>query len=89
MFIQRGMISYMPEEPLQQDEGIIRQWAGTHNFKKINGEWWKGTCKVITGGGQDKCKIIQAYHDIPAYGHAGINQTRDLVAWPDITGGHN
>ena len=42
------------------------------------------------GGGQDKRKIIQAYHDIPAYGHPGINQTKDLVAkyywWPQLAG---
>ena len=59
---------------------IIRQWAGTHDLKKINGEQWKGACKVITGEKQDKRKIIQAYHDIPAYGHPSINQTKDLVA---------
>ena len=89
MFIQSGTISYIPEEPPQQDKGIIRQWAGTHDLKKINGEWWKGTCKVITGGRQDKCKIIQAYHNLLAYGHPGINQTKDLVAkyywWPQLT----
>ena len=32
------------------------------------------------GGKQDKRKIIQAYHDVPAYRHPGINRTRDLVA---------
>ena len=80
MSIQSGTISYIPEEPPQQDKGIIRQWAGTHNLKKVNGEWWKGTCKVITGEGQDKHKIIQTYHDVPAYGHPSINQTKDLVA---------
>ena len=89
MFIQSGTISYIPEEPPQQDKGIIRQWAGTHDLKKINGEWWKGTCKVITGGRQDKRKIIQAYHNLLAYGHPGINQTKDLVAkyywWPQLT----
>ena len=89
MFIRRGgTISYIPEEPPQQDEGIIKQWAGTHDLKKINGEWWKGTCKVITGEGQDRRKIIQAYHDVPAYGHPGINRTKDLVAkyywWPQM-----
>ena len=89
MFIWSGTISYIPEEPLQQDKGIIWQWAGTHDLKKIKGEWWKGGCKVITGGKQDKCKIIQAYHDVPAYGHPGINWTKDLVAkyywWPQLT----
>ena len=88
IFIRSGTISYIPEEPPQQDEGIIRQWAGTHDLKKINGEWWKGACKVITGERQDKHKIIQAYHDIPAYGYPGINQTRDLGAkyywWPQL-----
>ena len=80
IFIRSRTISYIPEEPPQQDEGIIRQWAGTHDLKKINGEWWKDGCKVITSKGQDKCKIIQAYHDVPAYGHPGINRTKDLVA---------
>ena len=31
LFIRRGVISYIPEEPPQQDEGIIHQWAGTHD----------------------------------------------------------
>ena len=88
MFIRNGTISYVPEEPPQQDEGMIRQWVGTHDLKKINREWWKDTCKVVTSGEQDKHKIIQAYHDIPAYGHPGINRTRDLVAryywWPQL-----
>ena len=46
----------MPSEPPQQDEGIIRQWAGTHDLKKVNGEWWKGTCKVIMEGEQERHK---------------------------------
>ena len=44
---------------------------------------------MITGGRQDKRKIIQVCHDIPAYGHPGINRTKDLVAryywWPQLT----
>ena len=80
MFIQRGALSYIPPEPPQQDKGIIKQWAGTHDLKKVKGEWWKDACKVVTGTGQDKRKIIQAYHDVPAYGHPGINRTRELVA---------
>ena len=88
LFVRSGTISYIPEEPLQQDEGVIKQWAGTHDLKKINGEWWKGTCKVITGKEPEKRKIIQAYHDVPAYGHRGINRMKDLVAkyywWPQL-----
>ena len=74
--------------PPQQDEGIIRQWAGTHDLKKRNGEWWKGQCKVITGSEEERRKIIQAYHDLPAYSHPGVNQTKDLVSkyywWPQL-----
>ena len=73
MFIKRGMLSYIPKEPLQQDEGVIRQWAGTHDLKKVKGEWWKGMHKVFTGGELEKHKIIQAYRDVPAYGHPGIS----------------
>ena len=58
VFIRSGTISYIPKEPPQQDKGIIRQWARTHDLKKINGEWWKEGCKVITSEGQDKRKII-------------------------------
>ena len=47
MFIRSRTISYIPEEPPQQDEGVIRQWAGTHDLKKINGEWGKNTRKVV------------------------------------------
>ena len=88
LFIRSGTISYVPEEPPQQDEGVIKQWAGTHDLKKINGEWWKDTRKVITSGELDKHKIIRAYHDVLAYGHPGISRTKDLVAkyywWPQL-----
>ena len=88
IFIRSGTISYIPKEPPQQDEGIIRGWVGTHDLKKINGEWWKDGRKVITGEGQDKRKIVRAYHDVPAYGHPGINRMKDLVAkyywWPQL-----
>ena len=61
---------------------------GTHDLKKENGEWWKGKCKVITRNEEERRKIIQAYHNLPAYGHPGINQTKDLVSryywWPQI-----
>ena len=80
MFIKWGTISYIPEEPPQQDEGIIRQWAGTHDLKKVNGEWWKETCKVITREEPEKRKIIQAYHNIPAYGHPGISWTKCYIS---------
>ena len=89
LFIKQGAISYIPPEPPQQDKGIIQQWAGTHDLKKINREWWKGTCKVVMVKEQEKRKIVQAYHNTPAYGHPGINRMKELVVkyywWPQLT----
>ena len=73
LFIHRGTISYIPDDPPQQDKGVIQQWAGIHNLKKKNREWWKGQCKVITGNDEERHRIIQAYHNLPDYGHPGIN----------------
>ena len=43
---------------------------------------------MVTGGESERRKIIQAYHDVPAYGHPGINRTKELVAkyywWPQL-----
>ena len=43
---------------------------------------------MITSKEQDKRKIIRAYHNVLAYGHPGINRTKDLVAkyywWPQL-----
>ena len=81
-------ITYEPEEPPQQNEATLKPWINTHDLKKIKGEWWKGQRKVVTQGKSDKRKIIQAYHDLPAYGHPGINRTFYLVSryywWPEI-----
>ena len=73
-------ITYEPEEPPLQDEAILCPWIQTHNLKKVKGEWWKGTKKVVTQGTEEKWKILQAYHDLPTYGHPGISQTFGLVS---------
>ena len=81
-------LTYIPEVPPQQDEGVLRPWVNPHNLKKINGEWWKGSRKVITSNNQAKKGIIQTYHDLPAYGHPGISRTTGLVSryywWPKL-----
>ena len=87
LFIRMGQsLSYIPDEPAQQDESILRPWIEPHNLKKINGEWWNGRRKVITMGPEQRRNIIRAYHDLPAYGHPGISRTKDLVEayywWP-------
>ena len=80
LFIRMGQsLSYIPDEPVQQDENVLRPWIDPHNLKKINGEWWKERRKVITMGPEQRRNIIRAYHDLPAYGHPGISRTKDLV----------
>ena len=74
LFVRMGQsLSYIPEEPAQQDENILCPWIDPHNLKKINGEWWNGRRKVITMGPEQRQNIIRAYHDLPAYGHPGIS----------------
>jgi hypothetical protein len=46
LFIRTGTsLSYIPEDPPEQNEAILQPWIDPHNLKKINGEWWKGSCK--------------------------------------------
>jgi hypothetical protein len=88
LFIQSRATTYLPEPPLTQNEDTLRPWVDPHHLKKLNGEWWKGQQKVITGGIEDRRKIIRNHHDLPAYGHPGIARTKDLVAryhwWPNL-----
>jgi hypothetical protein len=71
-----------------QDEDVLHPWIDPHHLKKLNGEWWKGQKKVITGGIEVRRRIIRNHHDLPAYGHPGIARTMDLVAryhwWPNL-----
>jgi hypothetical protein len=88
VFIQSGMTTYASEPQVTQDEDILRPWIDPHHLKKIDGEWWKGQRKVITGNTEIWRNIIKNHHDLPAYGHPGISQTMDLVAryywWPNL-----
>ena len=89
LFIRTGhSLTYIPEDPPQQNEDILRPWVNAHNLKKVNGEWWKERRKVITAKAEQKRNIIKAYHDLPAYGHPGISRTTNLVQryywWPQM-----
>ena len=89
MFIRSGhTISYIPEEPPEQNEATLKPWINQYRLKKIRGEWWKDQKKVITQDLDKRHKIIQAYHDLPAYGHPGISRTRHLISkyywWPTM-----
>ena len=49
MFIRSGhTISYVPEEPPEQNEATLEPWIDQYHLKKIRGEWWKDQKKVIT-----------------------------------------
>ena len=89
MFIRSGhTISYVPEEPPEQNKATLKPWISQYHLKKIRGEWWKDQKKVITQDLDKRCKIIQAYHDLPAYGHPGISRTGHLISkyywWPTM-----
>ena len=89
MFIRSGhTISYVPEEPPEQNEATLKPWIDRYDLKKIRGEWWKDQKKVITQDLDKRHKIIQAYHDLPAYGHLGISRTGHLISkyywWPTM-----
>ena len=89
MFIRSGhTISYVPEEPPEQNEGTLKPWIDRYGLKKIRGEWWKDQKKVITQDLDKRRKIIQAYHDLPSYGHLGISRTGHLISkyywWPTM-----
>ena len=89
MFIRSGhTISYVPEEPPEQNEATLKPWIDQYHLKKIRGEWWKDQKKVVTQDLDKWRKIIQAYHDLPTYGHLGISRTRHLISkyywWPTM-----
>ena len=62
-----------------QDETTLQPWVDPHNLKKVNNKWYKDGHLVITGGLKDKQSIICRHHDVPVYGHPGINKTTQLM----------
>ena len=84
LFIKsRHTISYIPEEPLEQDKATLRPWIKLHNLKKIRGEWWKGTKESHYGETQ---KVAQYYPSLPWPPCIWTPRTGHLVAeyywWP-------
>jgi hypothetical protein len=87
VFVNTGSTTFEPPRAAQ-NEDILRPWVDPHQLKEINGEWWKGQRRVITGDTEMRRTIIKNHHDLPAYGHPGISHTTDLVAryhwWPNL-----
>ena len=63
----------------QQDVTMLQPWIDPHRLKRIDDKWYKDGHLVVTGGLKDKQSIIHRHHDVPAYGHPGINKTMQLV----------
>jgi len=69
-----------PQDPIYgQNEDLLKPWINTHGLKKVEGVWYKDGRRVVTGGLSHYQLLIQAHHDLPVYGHPGINKTNHLV----------
>jgi hypothetical protein len=62
-----------------QDEELLKPWIDPHQFKFLEGIWYKEGRVVATEELKGKCKIIQAHHDLPVHGHPGISKTIQIV----------
>ncbi len=78
-----------PANPIyEQDEELLKPWIDAHQLKKIEGTWYKDGRRVVTGKAEHKRLFIHAHHDVPTYGHPGINKTYQLTSrrywWPNM-----
>jgi Integrase zinc binding domain/RNase H-like domain found in reverse transcriptase len=74
----------------QQKEHLekIEGWKDKYNLKHLDGNWWKGTALVVTGGEHMWKTIAELYHDSPTAGHQGIFKTIGMTKrdywWPTM-----
>ena len=78
-----------PVDPIyEQNEEMLKPWINAHRLKKVEGTWYKDGRRIVTGKMEHKRLLIQAHHDMPVYGHPGINKTYQLVNrkywWPGM-----
>jgi len=72
----------------QQKEHLekIEEWKDKYNLKHSDGNWWKGTALVVTGGEHMWKTIAELYHDSPTAGHQGTFKTIGMAKrdywWP-------
>ena len=71
-----------------QDHKLAKRWSKTHQLIHQYAHWWKGTRPVIAGDNDLKRGVIQLFHDNPAAGHPGIQNTYTLTKrdfwWPNM-----
>ncbi len=94
VFIKVGKVEYTPpmrrivaQEEMEaadpiyaQNEEVLKPWIDAHQLKKIEGVWYKDGRHVVMGKMEHKRMFIQIHHDMPAYGHPGINKTHQLTS---------
>ena len=72
----------------QQAEDTLKAWIDPHKLKKVDGSWYKDGRRVITSVASGRRTLIQNHHDLPVYGHPGINRTIRLMEqyywWPNM-----
>ena len=77
------------ETPIyQQDEDMLKAWIDPQCLKKVEGLWYKDSRQVVTSAASERRTLIQNHHDLPMYGHPGINCTIRLIEryywWPNL-----
>jgi hypothetical protein len=50
----------------------IEEWKDKHNLQNIDGNWYKNTALVVTGGEYMWKTIAELYHGSPTAGHQGV-----------------
>ena len=89
LFVQESHLEWMEEEeprhvfqvedmtrehPIyEQDEAMLKPWVDPHRLKKINDTWYKDDRQVVTNDLKHRRSLTQSHHDLPLYGHPGIN----------------
>ena len=77
------------ENPVyQQNEDILKPWVDPHKLKRVENLWYKDGRRVVTSTASERRTLIQHHHDLPVYGHPGINRTKRLIEryywWPNM-----
>ena len=67
----------------QQDEAVLKVWVDPHKLKKVGDLWYKDGRQVVTGTTTERRTLIQNHHDLPTYGHPGINRTTRVALSPN------
>ena len=57
----------------------IEEWKSKYKLRYTNGNWWKHTALVVTGGEHMWRTITELYHGTPTAGHQGIFKTTGMA----------